>query len=96
MKKVLPKDEDNYTPTISINGTETDQDPEESFSEYWNLYKESLEGVTEFHLQKTKFAADQVKKLQSTVDKYKLSRLPGSVLKSNITAETIKRELVTC
>lgn len=90
MKKVLPKDEDNYTQTISINGTETDQDPEESFSEYWNLYKESLEGVTEFHMQKTKFAADQVKTLQSTVDKYKLSRLPGSVLKSNITAETIK------
>jgi serine/threonine protein kinase len=96
MKKALPKDDPDFFPHDA--GGVDDQDgkdvnPESVYPQYWQLYAESLSSVTDFYSQKSNSATTEIKTLQSKVEKYRLSKLPGSTLSSTITVEDLMKQV---
>jgi hypothetical protein len=99
MKKVLPKDDDLFIPTYETEEVPNESkggsfsSPESLYPEYWKLYQQSLEAVSNFYNQKSSWAQSRYKSLQSKVEKYRLAKLPGSSLSAGITADELKAQV---
>lgn len=100
MKKTLP-DKDTALPldqsTCSDGGTDvsnSDSDPLIVYAKYWALYKSSQDAVTAFYNQKDAWASSEYLKLQSRVEKYRLSKTPGSVITTGDTGSFLHQLVV--
>jgi len=79
MKRVIPKDDLFIEPTPS-------------YPEYWALYQQSQDAITTFYNEKTVWANQEAQTLQSRLEKYRLSKLPGSTVSCTTSVE----ELIKC
>ena len=88
MKKTLPKDDELF-----LEGSNHDSIPEDAYPQYWKLYNESLAAVTLFYENKSGLAKGEINALESKVQKYRLTKLPGSTLSSNITGDDLRKQV---
>ena len=62
------------------------------YPEYWALYKHSQDVITKFYNEKMEWADQEAQTLQSHLEKYRLSKLPGSTFSSTASVD----ELIKC
>jgi hypothetical protein len=100
MKKVLPKDDDLFVPTYENEESPDDSKefahscPEHIHPDFWKLYQQSLVAVSNFYNQKSMWANSCYKSLHSKIDKYRLAKLPGSSLSSDVTVDELKAQVI--
>mmetsp|Transcript_24735 Transcript_24735/g.36653 ORF Transcript_24735/g.36653 Transcript_24735/m.36653 type:complete len:668 (+) Transcript_24735:48-2051(+) len=91
MKQALPKDDDELF--LAQGPSKHDSIPEDAYPQYWKLYNESLAAITLFYEEKSGSAKGEINTLESKVQKYRLSKLPGSTLSSNITGDDLMKQV---
>lgn len=88
MKRTLPE-KDAYTESEKLN----EGSPEEAFPDYWDLYRTSQESVTAFYDEKRSWASSEASNLRSRVEKYRLSKAPGSTLTTTDDGDGLRRSI---
>lgn len=88
MKKALPEKD-----TYSSVSDDSKFEKVTHHPRFWEIYRDSQDAITQFYTDKKTWAYEASSALRSRVEKYRLSKLPGSILTSPDNGDELRQRI---